>query len=185
MKHYYKTVEGWFNYEWFYDDAVTLCEDGETIVEIGAYKGKSACYAGVAMANTEKVINLHSVDHFKGSPAMNTKSNPVYVPQLKGDCEYLYKEFLKNTKPVSEWVRGIKLDSASASTLYEDESLAGVFIDGDHTYKGCLADIKNWLPKIKKGGMFAGHDYNFSGVKKAVSEFFDTIELRGNCWNII
>ena len=92
MKHYYKTVEGWFNYEWFYDDAVTLCEDGETIVEIGAYKGKSGCYAGVAMANTEKVINLHSVDHFKGSPAMNTKSNPVYVPQLKGDCEYLYKE---------------------------------------------------------------------------------------------
>ena len=34
-----------------------------------------------------------------------------------------------------------------------------VFIDGDHSYAGCKADIKAWLPHIKPGGLLVIHDY--------------------------
>lgn len=34
-----------------------------------------------------------------------------------------------------------------------------VFIDGDHSYKGCKGDIQAWLPNIKQGGIIAVHDY--------------------------
>ena len=30
-----------------------------------------------------------------------------------------------------------------------------VFIDADHTYEGCLADIRAYLPKVKIGGVIA------------------------------
>jgi hypothetical protein len=34
-----------------------------------------------------------------------------------------------------------------------------VFIDADHSYEHCKADIQAWLPNIKLGGIIAFHDY--------------------------
>lgn len=49
-----------------------------------------------------------------------------------------------------------------------------LFIDGDHSYEGCLADIKNWLPFMSKSGVILFHDYDETspGVIKAVDEMF-------------
>lgn len=54
-----------------------------------------------------------------------------------------------------------------------------VFVDGDHEYEGCLADIDLWLPKIRPGGVMAGHDFGdrFPGVEKAVRERFEDFEV--------
>jgi predicted O-methyltransferase YrrM len=74
----------------------------------------------------------------------------------------------------------VKMDSAVAARKYQDESIDLVFIDGDHSYDGCLRDIKAWLPKVKKGGWICGHDYNHpkqGNVKKAVDEMFKKVEL--------
>jgi predicted O-methyltransferase YrrM len=51
-----------------------------------------------------------------------------------------------------------------------------VFIDADHSYEGCKADIEAWFPKVKPGGLLSGHDYDNPdfpefGVKRAVDEF--------------
>ncbi len=50
------------------------------------------------------------------------------------------------------------------------------FIDADHSYEGCRADIEAWWPKICLGGFIGGHDYanhDFPefGVTRAVDEF--------------
>lgn len=34
-----------------------------------------------------------------------------------------------------------------------------VFIDGNHSYKGCKGDIQAWLINLKPGGIMAIHDY--------------------------
>jgi len=34
-----------------------------------------------------------------------------------------------------------------------------VFIDGDHSYDGCLADVKHFVPHVRPGGYFILHDY--------------------------
>lgn len=67
-----------------------------------------------------------------------------------------------------------RMDSASAATLVPDGSLDFVFIDADHTYEGCLRDIDAWSPKVRDGGMIAGHDYSkkWPPVQKAVQERF-------------
>jgi hypothetical protein len=43
--------------------------------------------------------------------------------------------------------------------IFEDESLDYVYIDGNHTYDYVKQDMELWWPKLKKGGLFAGHDY--------------------------
>jgi len=35
----------------------------------------------------------------------------------------------------------------------------GVFVDGDHTYEGVVADIKAFAPHVVDGGLLCGHDY--------------------------
>lgn len=78
----------------------------------------------------------------------------------------------------------IRKSSEEASKAFEDESLDFVFLDGDHTYEGVKLDLQCWYDKVKKGGIFSGHDYmdyvmdceggitSHFGVRSAVNEFF-------------
>jgi predicted O-methyltransferase YrrM len=51
-----------------------------------------------------------------------------------------------------------------------------LFIDGDHSYEGCKADIDAWFPFVKEGGVIMFHDCDESspGVVQAVAEFVNT-----------
>lgn len=60
----------------------------------------------------------------------------------------------------------LKMDSADAAKQFPDRYFDFVFIDADHSYEGCKADIKAWWPKAKT--WLCGHDYNLAGVEKAV-----------------
>lgn len=49
-----------------------------------------------------------------------------------------------------------------------------VYIDGAHDKKSITEDLRNWIPKVKKGGIIAGHDYNYTDhldVCEAVNEY--------------
>ncbi len=66
--------------------------------------------------------------------------------------------------------------SLDAADSVFDDRLDFVFIDADHSYEGCSADIKAWAPKIKPGGLLCGHDYDNPdfpefGVRRAVDEY--------------
>lgn len=65
-----------------------------------------------------------------------------------------------------------------------------VFVDGDHSYEGCLADLSSWTPHIRHCGVVVVHDYRKSdvplnrngphpkpwpGVDRAVDEFFESV----------
>jgi predicted O-methyltransferase YrrM len=34
-----------------------------------------------------------------------------------------------------------------------------VYIDARHDYASALEDIRDWWPKVRRGGILAGHDY--------------------------
>jgi hypothetical protein len=65
------------------------------------------------------------------------------------------------TKIIGLEERGIMIRSTSKDCidLFEDESLDFVFIDANHAYDFVKEDIELWFPKLKKGGIFSGHDY--------------------------
>jgi len=82
--------------------------------------------------------------------------------------------------------------SVEASADVPDQSLDFVYIDGDHRFGPVMKDILFWLPKIRYGGIIAGHDYyrwRGAGVVNAVDaytqahdvhEWFVTDEKRGS-----
>ncbi len=74
-----------------------------------------------------------------------------------------------------------------------------IYIDADHSYEGCLRDIEDWYPKVKKGGFLLGDDYIIyegrrPGIKfeviEAVNEFakknnLEFFELPNYGWGIV
>lgn len=46
-----------------------------------------------------------------------------------------------------------------------------IYIDADHTYEGCLRDLTDWYPKVKKGGFLIGDDYLVKKLKKSGVRF--------------
>lgn len=65
----------------------------------------------------------------------------------------------------------IRGDSREVAKTWNQE-LDWIYIDGDHTYDGCLADIAAWEPFLKFGGLMLFDDYELSwwSVTKAVDE---------------
>ena len=68
-------------------------------------------------------------------------------------------------------VKWFIMDSQEASIGIEDNYLDFVYIDANHSYRGCYLDIKAWYPKVKPDGVLCGHDIAEPGVTKAVLDF--------------
>ncbi len=73
----------------------------------------------------------------------------------------------------------LKQFSVEASGIFSDGFLDFVYLDAKHDYRSVWADLTAWYPKVKSGGIFAGHDYknscvrkNLVQVKRAVDGFF-------------
>ena len=70
-----------------------------------------------------------------------------------------YSEAMNNTKEYAERAHMIRCKGEVAAELFQDESLDFVYIDANHTYEAVTEDIRIWYPKVKSGGIIAGHDY--------------------------
>jgi cephalosporin hydroxylase len=169
MEHFYKNIHGWFNFANIYSDMIRRFPDGSHFVEVGSWYGKSAVYMGVEIINSGKKIRFDCVDSWT-----NKGDN--------WDYEKAFDVFLKHIEPIKDTVNYHRLPSEEASGLYDDESLDFVFIDAAHDYDNVINDITLWYPKVKTGGVVAGHDYPWPGVEKAVNEFFTDFVIDGESW---
>lgn len=92
-----------------------------------------------------------------------------------------YNECLQNLREFEGRFTTCRGLSQETSELFKDELFDLVYIDANHSYDGCLADIKSWIKKVKKGGCICGHDYMDGitwwggefGVKSAVLNYFN------------
>src|SRR4029077_15971588 len=65
-----------------------------------------------------------------------------------------------------------RCESLAAAARFEDLSLDFVFLDASHAYDALRCALAAWWPKLRPGGLFAGHDYAWSsGVRAAVDAF--------------
>ena len=181
IQHYWsdeKFGEKWFNYQDVYKRIVESVPSGGHIVEVGAWKGASTSY--LAVEAQHKKLRIDVIDNWSGSDEHKNMSD------IRENS--LFGTFIDNLRPVINLINPIRSDSVTASRMYDEESLDAVFIDADHRYESVKADILAWMPKVKRGGILAGHDYmsKYDGVITAVNETlsgFETIESPSNkCW---
>lgn len=186
MQHFYhdrdKFPENWFTFPNLYKQFVDISKNGDTIVEIGSYKGQSTVCMAVEIANLKKDINFYAIDTWEGSQENKDLKSPHFTHNL----DKLYETYLKNISSVESYIKNIRADSAQSASLFEDESVDIAFIDACHEYECVHKDILAWLPKIKSGGILSGHDYNhgWPGVNQAVHELLgiQNIQSTEYCW---
>lgn len=179
MEHFYRDInsEQWFNYEDLYKTIVERFPSGSHFVEVGVWKGQSACFMAVEIINSKKNIKFDCVDTWD----FVETSNEIKKEQFQN----LFEIFQSNIEPVKENINIVRSISWEAAEIYKDLSLDFVFIDAGHDYESVKKDIISWFPKVKEGGIIAGHDYHYDcGVYPAVNEFFgkDNISQMGACW---
>jgi hypothetical protein len=88
--------------------------------------------------------------------------------------------------------------SEIAVDFFKDEIFDFIYMDANHSEEFVYNDLIRWYPKVKKGGILAGHDYlnlkeeiNDFGVKDAVDKFFyekdiivNTVDIHFPTWFI-
>jgi hypothetical protein len=72
----------------------------------------------------------------------------------------------------------MRLTSREAAEHFQNGQLDFAYLDAQHHYEAVKDDIALWYPKIRAGGILAGHDYmdgtrssGTYGVKSAVDQF--------------
>ena len=81
----------------------------------------------------------------------------------------------KAQKRLTKWqskLKWMRMFSEEAAKHIKKGELDFVYIDANHEYPYVIKDLEYWYPKVKKGGIIAGHDYQLEGVRDAVNEFF-------------
>lgn len=132
--------------------------------EIGTYLGVTALrlLAGVPR------LQLMMVDPFE-------EAAPLDDGQTYRSAAVAYEMVHAALAPYRNRTQLVKQQSHVAASWVQDGLLDAVIVDGDHTYEGCMTDVKSWAPKLRRDetpGALIFHDYalNFPGVIRCVHE---------------
>jgi hypothetical protein len=105
--------------------------------------------------------------------------------QLQSEQDRRFKMVCEKMAKYGDRVQIMRMESIEASKQFPNDFFDFLYIDANHQYQYVKTDLQIWYPKMRAGGVFAGHDYNNSvgnrknrfgelslcGVKSAVDEF--------------
>lgn len=184
----WRDIHGWFDYEDFYRFLVSEIPDGGSFVEVGCWLGRSIAAFDSFAKEAKKKVWIDAVDTFCGRP--ENDEHAAILDAHKGSVEHA---FIDNMKALGVDVAMFTEGSPAAAILFADGTRDAVFIDADHSEEAVSRDIAAWWPKVKPGGILAGHDYDEPGVNAAVKKAFDgpvmspsfaLISVMGRCWYV-
>lgn len=148
-------------------ELVKLLPANSVVAELGCAEGnfsKDLLDAGVD--------RLFMVDNWGHIPGVTGDGN---FPQEWHDKNY--QMAFNKVQPYGWRAKLLRGMSVAMADSVPDESLDMLYLDAAHYYEGVLADLKAWYPKVKRGGIIAGHDYLCKDykVKEAVHYFVATL----------
>jgi hypothetical protein len=134
-------------------------------VEVGVLRATNL----IALANLFPLLDIIGIDSYE--TYLDTAHGYSVSKELSTYNKYVAEQKIQN----SEYKNRIKLlirDSFLVAQETENNSIDVVFLDKNFSEDSIMADIFDWYPKIKVGGILCGHDaYTqeiMSGVKKAL-----------------
>lgn len=161
-----------------------VCAEKKTgvFVECGVAYGKSLAYlASVA----DPAVDILAVDVWHTFQGRNGLDPEQYRAMREFPSPIMQAEW--NVKRALDWkvfdhnplYRRIEWVQARSEDVpkYLDFDVDFVFLDDHHEYESVLAEIRAWLPRLKPGGIIAGHDVNdhYPGVERAVRQALGTL----------
>jgi cephalosporin hydroxylase len=160
-----------------------VCAEKKTgvFVECGVAYGKSLAYlASIA----DPAVDILAVDVWHTFQGRNGLDPAKYrAMRLEFDsplsaAQYNAQRAITLDNEVDERTERIEWVQAKSEDVpkYLDFEVDFVFLDDHHEYDSVRAEILAWLPKLKSGGIIAGHDVNdhYPGVERAVRTVLGT-----------
>jgi cephalosporin hydroxylase len=177
-------VPNWFDYSYLYERLVEEAPPNSWLVEIGVFHGASLRHLAHHAKAADKNLTVVGIDWGRGSGEHASHMEGLPGKNLAGK---MMETII--TAGVADDCTIILAPSVKAAKFIPDGACHMVFIDGDHSMLGAMADIKAYLPKVRPGGVMAGHDYfTFGGVRTAVHQVFgdkDWMARDSNsCWEV-
>lgn len=178
-----KKIQGWASDEelgLIYDLAQKYLTKNSLALEVGSWKGKMAFVT--ASVCLQKGATLICLDTFYGC---ESQKKLFYEASKIGIKKFMEANIYKNLAGLP--VKYIVGDSTIEHKQIKDGSISFCFIDGDHYNPVVKQDLDNFWPKVKIGGVFAGHDFitDFPHViKEVIAKFPDLIqrEIKFSIW---
>jgi len=129
-----------------------------SIVEIGSYRGKSTVLLAIGCADVEGRVT--AIDpHLPAPGARSGAYTPEDERLLRDACA---RHGVQDR--VDHWV----MTSREARPHWGAAPIDLLWIDGDHSEAGVRADLDQWSPLVRPGGLLAAHDYTHrEGVRAA------------------
>jgi uncharacterized Rossmann fold enzyme len=156
------------------DAVLSRLPEGPVVgAEIGVFRGEMSR----TMLERRKDLTLNMVDSWAPFGRDYIGKTDDYHASLPAETQADHEKTARMvTAQFGDRAVILPVSSADAAATIPTASLDFVFIDADHSYAGCKADIKRWLPTLKPGGLLCGHDYGNTsyegfGVTQAVDEF--------------
>lgn len=137
-------------------------------VEVGVFKGKFATH----LLESCPELSLILVDAWDGTGV----SKPY-------DPEAVFSKITAIKKQYGGHRVTIVRERSPGAVLHsevKDKHFDFIYIDADHSFDAVVNDVRAWWPKVRTGGVLAGHDYNNRGskrVKKAVDSIFEHVKV--------
>jgi hypothetical protein len=161
-------IQGWDTYWPLYEKWVKEAKNGCNWVEVGVFQGKGIIGGALEAMYCKKDIKFYAVDTWDGSDEQEHKT---FIEKV-GGADNFYQQFIQNIERygVDHLICPIRKKSVDAAKDFADNSLDIVYLDASHDFHSVKNDINAWFPKVKQGGILAGHDIAFFDVKQAVLE---------------
>ncbi len=144
------------------------------VIEVGSWMGASTCFIAGGLKGER--TRIFAVDNFQGLSTCGEDAawyNRHFQKLGANSTLEIFRDnfarlgFTSRSEPVVS-------DSLAAARTLENKrgTIDFIFIDGDHSYEACKADIEAWTPLVKKGGVIAFHDFGSraDGVTRAIFE---------------
>lgn len=172
----YTKIDGWLSR----NEAVGLYKisrllpKNAIVVEIGSWQGKST----YCILNGLSSGKVYAIDPFNASGGADLKNEAEYLEKAQGID--LLDTFKGNLRKYISTGRVEAKKGYSNQFSNEFEKIDLLFIDGDHTIKGCTEDYNLYAHQIVKGGYIAFHDYDENRSDLGPTHVINEIILKEN-----
>jgi predicted SAM-dependent methyltransferase len=147
----------------------------ENICEIGVAEGDN--FRRLLLASTIK--KAVAIDIWKITEIQSQHDYPL-TQEHKNNC---FND-MTNLSSIDSRVQVIRDFSLNACQQFKDNYFDFVYIDADHSEDAVYADLCEWYPKVRPGGVLAGHDYfdliTETGVKFGIIEALNRFVKENN-----
>ena len=151
---------------------INLHGDNLVGAEIGVHVGESFL---TLLQTCPNISKLYGVDPYVPYVDYLKEEGQSFDPMVVDEKEIEYIKLVSYHRQKfsghKDKIVVYEMDSIEASKTVEDKSIDFIFIDSYCSLEQAKNDIKVWYPKVKDGGIFAGHDWNMPLVRLAVTKF--------------